>query len=184
MTSVTRFLRQLPTGMQYYSPPTSAGSIYEFQPSSNNYVGNYSPGAMVVSTDAPALNSWLTTTTGGFTGPYNGGTLQSGWVMRDMGKTIKAGISSDNGVTVKAPGFFREVQVLAPTSVASATAQSTFGVGVTGVGTGNGVPGALPSGGNAGDDGYCTYYLPIVVGGVIAEGADVATNNLLPDGQL
>jgi hypothetical protein len=102
-----------------------------------------------------------------------------------MGKTIKAGISAaGTGLDTGSAGFFREVQVIAPTAVPFATSSTTFGVGVTGVGAGGGVPGSLPAAGNPGDFGYSTYYIPIVVGGVIAAGASASTATLLADGQL
>jgi hypothetical protein len=140
MSSVQSFLRQRVVGTTTLSPPASG--YYTFVAGDGNYVGNYPPGYMVSATTPDPLGSA---------------------VLRDMGKTIKARIN-DNGV-FGTPGFFREVQVIIPTTVASATASSTFGVGV-GVNTSGGVPGALPAAGNVGDAGYNTYYLPIVVGGV------------------
>jgi hypothetical protein len=106
-------------------------------------------------------------------------------VLRDMGKTIKARISSNNTGTgtFGAPGFFREVQVIVPATVANATASSTYGVGV-GVNTVGGVPGALPAGGNVGDSGYNTYYIPIVVGGVAPGDATTGLPVTIPAANL
>lgn len=166
MSSTQRFLRQRQVGTRALT--TSGNTFYVFVAGSGNYVGNYpnpssaTPGYLEVSTPV----------------------IESNAILRDMGKTIKAGISTDSGTTIGAPGFFREVQVIAPQAVASATASTTFGVGVTGVGIGGGVPGALPSGNNAGDAGYSTYYIAIAVDGVIAAGATLSTASLVPDGQL
>jgi hypothetical protein len=118
---------------------TASSTLYVFVAGTGNYVGNYPPGTMVP------------VTTNAFFGSP---------ILRDMGKTITAAVS---GGTV---GTFRQVQLLNPVAVASATSASNFGVNGS-------VPGFLPSfvaGGNAGDDGYNTFYIPIASGGVIASG--------------
>ena len=84
-----------------------------------------------------------------------------GDLLRDMGKTIKAPIAVGGVVDVNAKsGFFREVQFIAPQAAVGST---TFGVGKGSQGAG-----VLPSAGNAGDAGYGTYYLAIVVDGTLA----------------
>ena len=165
MTSVQRFLRQRSVGNTTLSVPSTPGtSLYVFLATGGNYVGNYPPGVMVTATAAGAA---LPTS------------FPTGTVLRDMGKTIQASVSagvspySDAGT----PGFFREVQIVSPVTVATATSSTTFGDGIGSltpssgpVGAGN-APASYPTGaGNAGDDGYGTFYLPIVVGGVVASG--------------
>jgi len=103
-------------------------------------------------------------------------TVGQGSLIRDMGKTIKA-VNVQSAGTLNAgatPGFFREVQMISPVTIASATASSTFGVGVGSQGAQT-----LPSAGNVGDTGYGTYYIPIIIDGTIASAdgtlANVAT---------
>jgi len=165
MTSVQRFLRQRSVGNTTLSvPATPNTSLYVFVATNGNYVGNYPPGYMV--TAGAALPS----------------SFPSGTVLRDMGKTIQASVSAGSPATdLGTPGFFREVQIVSPVTVATATSSTTFGVGVGSLTPSSGPVGAgnLPASGNAGDDGYGTFYLPIVVGGVVASGpSGVATANL------
>ncbi len=152
MSSCQSFLRQRVTGSTILL--TTSVNYYVFVAGAGNYVGNYPPGYMVASTPI----------------------VPTGAVLRDMGKTIQAGVSADNGSTVGAPGFFRAVQIITPVVVPSATSSTTFGVGAGMNGTG--LPGQLPSGGNAGDDGYNTYYIPISVGGVVAATSGSNSNPL------
>ena len=156
MSSVQSFLRQRVVGTTTLN--ADGATLYTFVAGSGNYVGNYPPGYLVDAT-LPSL---------------------TGLVLRDLGKTIKAGYSGQGtGTDVGSAGFWRAVQVISPVAVASPTASSTFGVGVAGQGAADGVPQGLPSGGNAGDAGYGTFYLPIVVGGVIAEGVTASTQSLI-----
>ena len=110
MSSVTRFLRQIPTGLSYYTA-TAQVQFLQFVPATGNYVGNYTPGAMVTL----ALPVAFDPTT---------------MVLRDMGKTIKAStaasIANAQAGTVNAntEGFYREYQVLTPV----AGTDPTFGV--------------------------------------------------------
>jgi hypothetical protein len=131
--------------------------VFVADTANGNYVGNYPPGYMTTAT----VN------------------IQSGSVLRDMGKTIKAGIGSGSPLTIGSEGFWREVQVIAPTTQPNNFALGTSGVGVNGVGAGLGVPGQLPAAGNPGDDGYCTYYVPITVNGIIAGGVTSSYNGAL-----
>jgi hypothetical protein len=105
-------------------------------------------------------------------------TIGQGTLIRDMGKTIKTVIGTSAGATA---GFFREVQMITPVAVASATASTTFGVGFASQGAQT-----LPSAGNVGDSGYGTYYIPIIIDGTIAtsNGTTTATlpTNYLPLG--
>jgi hypothetical protein len=96
-----------------------------------------------------------------------------GSLIRDMGKTIKA-VNVQTGGTLNAgatPGFFREIQFISPVTISSATASSTFGVGIGSQGAQT-----LPSAGNVGDTGYGTYYIPIIIDGTIASADGTAAN--------
>jgi hypothetical protein len=98
MSSVTSFIRQIPTGLQYYT--CASGTVfYQFVPAAGNYVGNYPPGVMNTFTSNPTFNP-------------------ATQILRDMGKTIRADISG--GATGL---FFREFQILAPLAN-----PATFGV--------------------------------------------------------
>jgi hypothetical protein len=172
MSSTQSFLRQRVVGTTTLAVPSSPGSnLYVFVAGAGNYVGNY-PGT---------TGFVVTATTAGVTFPS---TITNA-VLRDMGKTIKAVVSNSTSSissTSATPGYFREVQLLLPSTAATGT---TFGVGYGSVGAGN-LPGLLPAG-NAGDDGYGTFYLPIVVGGVVASdatGANPLTNAAAVNVQL
>jgi hypothetical protein len=151
MSSVTRFLRQRQTGQTMLQGPAATGAdvYFNFVAGPGNFVGNYPPGEMV---DATLNVAGLIANVGVATTP----------VMRDMGKTIKASVVS--GPDVGTPGFFREVQLLIPSTVAFPTSASNNGV----IGQ---LPGQLPAVGNTGDAGYATFYIPIVVDGVVASNA-------------
>jgi hypothetical protein len=156
MSSTQSFLRQRIVGTTVLSVDGANTEVYVFVAGSGNYVGNYpnqssaTPGYMVALGAADTLNSY-------FGSP----------VFRDMGKTIYAGISTNSGSTIGTVGAFRQVQLINPVSVSSATAQTNFGVNGS-------VPGTIPSG-NAGDSGFNSFYIAIPVGGVIAGGASVAS---------
>ena len=159
MSSVQRFLRQRVAGTTTLS---YSGQLYCFiagggatgtnaasVEAQGNYLGNYPPGFLVAGP-----------TTTNLADPSQGGVINQ--VIRDMGKTIKARLAADaTGAQLGAPGFWREIQVLSPVTIATATASSNYGV------TGQ-APGNRPAylSGNTGDGGYNTYYIPIVVGGV------------------
>lgn len=155
MTSVQKFLRQRHAPNTFLPVPTNATtSIYSFIAASGNYVGNYPPGYMVDTPDAALPVGYAS------------------MLLRDMGKTIKAPIDA----LTNAPGFFREVQFVSPVSVASATASSNFGI------VGNAA--ATYTAGNSGDDGYGTFYIPIVIDGTIAAGAVLPTPYPCIGGQM
>jgi hypothetical protein len=174
MSSVTRFIRQIPQSTTYYnaaglitgSLTAGASGIYEFIPSSSNYVGNYPNG--------------FNDTSGGFVAPcgqnlasalnqaYSTTTLGAGLVLRDMGKTIFAPIGTTTGQTFTAPtttapnptwGYFRQVQLLLPGTI-------TQGPGFMGGTTGNtfGVLGAANTPDIYTD--YLTFYIPVSIGGI------------------
>lgn len=154
MTSVQKFLRQLNVPNTLLQAPTN-DCYYNFVAGPGNYVGNYPPGYMQVASANPVP--------------------AAGSLIRDMGKTIKAPIGTDVNATL---GFFREVQVIDPVTVASATSSSTFGVGINAAGAQS-----QPSG-NVGDSGYNTYYIPIIVGGIVASGATLPSTYLPLGGQM
>ena len=116
MSSVTRFLRQIPQATTYYGF-AAAPAFYEFVPEPANYVGNYPPGVVAErEVDLPA-----------------------GAILRDMGKTIKA---TGGDVDPLVFNYYRQVQVLVP---AGFTAASLIG-GANGTTSGViGAP-ATPSG--------------------------------------
>ena len=164
MSSVQSFLRQRQTGQTLVTGPSPATvlSYFVLVADASNYVGNYPPGVML---DASAQVVGLVAIAG------NGGSTAPAPVLRDMGKTIKATV----GLT-GTPGFFRAVQIISPSTVASATSSSNYGV----IGSSGGF---LPAG-NAGDFGYATYYIPIVVGGVVASGVALSAAGVTLGEQL
>jgi hypothetical protein len=152
MSSCQSFLRQRVTGSTVLVPPaTTAGNYFTFVSGPGNYVGNYPPGWMVEAgaNVAGLLNAY--------------GATVNNTVLRDMGKTIKASVATNaaGAAPLGTPGFFREVQLLVPS--VSATPLTATNNGVIGQ-----LPGSLPAGGNSGDGGYATFYIPIVVSGVVA----------------
>ncbi len=102
MSSVTRFIRQIPLATTYYGIGAVAPTFYEFVPGAGNYVGNYPPGTMQELAVA----------------------LPEGAILRDMGKTVKTTIGDAAGAA-----FFRQVQVLVPTTYEEVgNVPETFGV--------------------------------------------------------
>jgi len=163
MSSVQSFLRQRNVSTSTLAAPADNGCYYVFVPTAGNYVGNYPPGFLVQQNVV-----------------VGSGLNKQGSLIRDMGKTIKAPVSVDGlGDDLGAPGFFREVQLINPVAVLYPTSSTTFGVGVASQGAQT-----LPSAGNPGDAGYNTYYLPIVVDGVLADGATLPDTYLPLGGQL
>jgi hypothetical protein len=155
MSSVTRFLRQIPTGLAFYGLPSNGNNLYEFVPTTANYVGNYTPGAMVAAgAGAPTLLAYLTSPNM----PYASGIASapaSGFIMRDMGKTIKASVATSEAnaaaltTASNSEGYFRQFQILKP------IAGNTDGAfGVQGAAT---VPNGYTD--------YLTVYVPITVTG-------------------
>lgn len=154
MSSVTRFIRQIPVSTTYYhaagvlaSPSTLA---FEFVPTAANYVGNYPPG--YVQTASVALQTAIAQAVNANPQGVNG------FVLRDMGKTIFAG----NAVVPTSSGYYRQVQLLSRASAVSATqgfigglAGNTFGV----LGDNN-TPDVYTD--------FMTFYIPVTVAGVTA----------------
>ncbi len=117
MSSVTSFLRQIPTGLQYYALPS--GNVY--------VPAVLSGGSYVNDTSDPTYPlAVLSVSQGSLNIP------QGSSILRDMGKTIKA-MDTTNGSVVR---YFREFQILQP---AAATTPISTNDGVIGNDT---VPGA------------------------------------------
>jgi hypothetical protein len=171
MSSVTRFLRQIPTGLGAYE--SKEDELYVMIPGTGNYVGNY---------PTPPY-----TTASGYMVKVPAGVVggpSTPRIARDMGKTVYAPISAAGtgaDIATAAPGYFRAIQIISPVSVPLPTSVTNFGVQGS-------VPGSLPAG-NVGDMGYNTFYVPIVVNGIVASnGAGVNatqyTGGLRLTGQL
>jgi hypothetical protein len=141
MSSVTRFLTQINSSAAIFSAGNIASVAYDFNAASGNVVGNYPPGYVTV---VPASTAALITSA-----------VSAGAVLRDMGKTIYAGI----GATPTAYGRFRQVQVLVPSvgnnNFIGGTTGSTSGV-IGGVGIGS----TLTN--------YMTFYIPVANNGLTA----------------
>ena len=145
MSSVTRFLTQVNPSASIFNAGTAlanpATAAYEFVPASGNTVGNYPPGyVQLVPASVSALLAAAASTA----------------VLRDMGKTIYAGI----GATPTAYGRFRQVQVLVPQ-----VGNNNF-VG----GSGNLATGGVIGGPAIGDayTNYMVVYIPIFNNGMVA----------------
>ena len=150
MTSVTRFLRQIPTGQTLYDVPnlnTIASAAWEFIPTSSNYVGNYPPGVIVPASAIVKLSIQNAAD----------GLISQTPIIRDMGKTIYAPIATSptNLTPIGVSQYFRQIQVLVPQDINTnqgfigGTAGSVFGV------IGGSHPGSS----------YLTVYVPTSVGG-------------------
>ena len=166
MSSVTRFIRQVPVSTTYYSAIGVAGSpssvAYEFVPSSSNYVGNYPAG--------------YNNPTGGYVAPASAALIQAildavnavpgnagqGLLLRDMGKTIFGPITASTATpatAVSSWGYFRQVQLISPQAI-------TQGPGFMGGVSGN-TFGVLGAAGTPDPyTNYLTFYIPVTVAGV------------------
>ncbi|NBY39658.1 MAG: hypothetical protein EBQ66_01790 [Flavobacteriia bacterium] len=165
MSSVTRFIRQVPNSTAYYTVNASvlAGTnLYEFQPTAANYVGNYPPGFMVVASGVAADVACLATA----------GTALT-LVLRDMGKTIYAQITNSSGDA----GWFRQVQVLKPTGI---TAAQGFIGGTSGQNFGVLGAASVPNG----NTDYFTFYVAVPVAGVLPAAFVTGALSPIAGGQL
>jgi hypothetical protein len=164
MSSVTRFIRQIPVSTTYYNASefqtNSATLAYEFWPSSSNYVGNYPNGFNDTSGGYVTQSTLLLQQA--IKNAFNG----QAPVLRDMGKTIFAPIGTMAANTPSAPtaataswGYFRQVQLITPNVISQGPG---FMGGTTG--TTFGVNGAanLPDGATD----YLTFYIPVSIGGI------------------
>lgn len=150
MSSVTRFLRQIPVSTTYYSLPDSSASLYVFDPDSNNYVGNYPPGLMKIAPEIPAVKAWMTAY-----GIYDqsGNAVRSKFILRDMGKTFRAPM-----VAGQQEQFYRQVQILEPGPFPVPCPALSKTDGASGVIGGSMVPTM--------DSKYATFYIPVAIGGL------------------
>lgn len=150
MSSVTRFIRQIPAEASYFSAATIAASpatmVYELVPGASNVVGNYPPGYVQLASAPLILAIQQAVAAAG---------AASSLILRDMGKTILAPVGSASGNQ----GFFRHVQLIAPAALSASqgfnggSAGSSFGVlGAAGV------PDAYTD--------YLSFYIPVSVAGV------------------
>ncbi len=168
MSSVTRFIRQIPVSTTYYNAATVIAApttmVFELVPDSSNYVGNYPPGYMA--TASAALQAILLQVSNA-----HGAAL----TLRDMGKTVYAAVGSTAapGTDPRATpstvtyGYFRQVQLIAPKPI-GLTSNTLIG-GVNG--STFGVLGAENSPDIYTD--FLTFYIPVTVAGVL--GATVNT---------
>lgn len=157
MSSVTRFLRQIPVGQPTYgiginnSLNVVRDAACVLVPSSGNYVGNYPPG-LVAPADAGLKNAIVTA---------DDSVPSTYAVVRDMGKTIFAQTAdtvalAQAGTGNGSWGYFRQVQLLLPQPIT--TTQGFLG------GTNGSVFGVY--GGSPPYAPYLTFYVPIDVAGV------------------
>jgi len=105
MTSAHKMARQRDQATSILEAMDPVGTYWYLVPTTGNYVGNYSPGYMMI---VPSSQ------------------IPQGTLVRDMGKTIKATILPVNYNST--PGFFRAVQLITPDAAVSATGKTTFGV--------------------------------------------------------
>ena len=166
MSSTQSFLRQRVLGARALLVDTT--NLYVMVATSGNYVGNYPPAVMVSLATAGASVLGLPQATTAYA--------------RDMGKTVVAGVATSTaGTTVGTVGAFRQIQLLKPVTVQYPTSVTNLGV--------LGQPAGTWS---VGDSGYNTFFIPEVLGGVLAStavvgGGTAVTQNsavLIPDGQL
>lgn len=144
MSSVTRFIRQVPVSTTYYNAVTILGAtstmVFELVPSASNIVANYPPG--YVQAASAALQASLSEAVAAHTA--------ANLVLRDMGKTIFAPVGSLSGDSA----YFRQVQLIRPTGITAAQGFSgSFGV----LGAQNS-PDAYTD--------FLTFYIPVAVAGV------------------
>lgn len=171
MSSVTRFLRQVPVSASFVNPGSIVSAALDFVPASGNYVGNYPPGYVV-----PAGQTGLSTALSNAIQVANAQVI-----LRDMGKTIQCQYAATVGASLAAApiGFFREYQLLVVSPISATqgyiggTAGNTFGVAGP-------APATTP-----GTSTYLTLYLPTVVAGVgSAVQIALPVNYITPGGQM
>lgn len=150
MSSVTRFIRQIPAEASRYSAATVAANpstmVYEFVPDASNTTGNYPPGYVQLAS-APLILAVQQA--------VNAAGAASSLVLRDMGKTILAPVGSASGNK----GYFRQVQLIAPAALSASQGfnggsnGSTFGV----LGASN-TPDAYTD--------YLSFFIPVGLNGI------------------
>jgi len=144
MSSVTRFIRQVPVSTTYYNAVAVLGAtstmVFELVPSASNIVANYPPG-YVKAAGAELIAALADAVTA-----HTAANL----VLRDMGKTIYAQYGT--GLASDPSAYFRQVQLLRPSAITSAAGQ------VFGVLGGQNIPDAYTD--------FLTFYIPVAVAGV------------------
>ena len=140
MSSVTRFIRQIPASASHLNAAAvvagAATLAFELVPSSGNIVGNYPPGYVQKSA---ALDAAIAAASAAASGAV---------LLRDMGKTILAPVGSLSG----AQQYYRQVQLIAPAALSSGFV-GNFGV----LGAAN-TPTANVD--------YLSFFIPVSVAGV------------------
>jgi hypothetical protein len=159
MSSVQRFIRQIPAHTQYYSAATVIASVattaYELVPAAGNVVGNYPPGTMTAASAGSGVGLAIL---------QAANALPNSLVLRDMGKTVRAALTANTAQV----GFFRQVQLIAPAAITSyigGASASSFGV------LGSPAPGV---------DAYTsfqTFYIPIIALGASVNVAGLTSHN-------
>lgn len=150
MSSVTRFIRQIPAHASHLNAASVAASpatmVYEFVPSASNIVGNYMPGFVQLASAPLILAVQEAVNAAGAAGNL---------VLRDMGKTILAPVGSASGNQ----GYFRQVQLLRPAALSASqgfnggSSGSSFGV----LGAAN-TPDAYTD--------YLSFFIPVGLNGI------------------
>ena len=150
MSSVSRFIRQIPAHASLLNAATVAASpaslVYELVPDASNVIANYPPGFVQLAS-APLILA--------IQQAVNAAGAASNLILRDMGKTIQAPVGSASGNK----GFFRQVQLIAPAALSASqgfnggSAGSPFGV----LGAAN-TPDAYTD--------YLSFYIPVSIAGV------------------
>lgn len=161
MSSVTRFIRQIPVSTTYYNASAVVAApatlVYELVPTASNYVANYPPGFM--QTASAALQASVAQAVAVNTA--------AGLVLRDMGKTVYAAYPTDPllAPTTATYGYFRQVQLLAPKPITANNFIGGLGGSNFGVLGGQNIPDLYTD--------FLTFYIPVTVAGVL--GPAVAT---------
>ena len=150
MSSVTRFIRQVPVATTYYNAANilanSSTMVFELVPSASNIIANYPPG--YVQAASAALQASLAQALAA---------NASGLVLRDMGKTIFAQYGS--GASSDPSAYFRQVQLINPSAITAAQGFAGGAAGQSfGVLGGSNIPDAYTD--------FLTFYIPVAVAGV------------------
>lgn len=150
MSSVTRFIRQVPVSTTYYNAAAIVANastmVFELVPSAANIVGNYPPGHLQAA--SAALQASIAQALAA---------NANGLVLRDMGKTIFAQYGS--GASSDPSAHFRQVQLLNPAAVTAAQGFAGGSAGQTfGVLGGQNIPDAYTD--------FLTFYIPVSVAGI------------------
>jgi len=151
MSSVTRFIRQVPVSASYLNAVTILGAsstmVFELVPSASNIVANYPPG--YVKAAGAELQAAIAEAVAAHTA--------ANLVLRDMGKTIYAQYGS--GAASDPAGYFRQVQLLRPSAITAAQGFAGGSAGQSfGVLGGSNIPDAYTD--------FLTFYIPVAVAGV------------------